>query len=125
MVPDKLKPGDEIRVIAPSGSFSRIADDNLNIIDNMFKKLKLRYSISENAKIIDDFDSSSVEERLADLHEAFLDKNIKAIICAIGGFNANNLLKYIDYNIIRENPKYFAVTQILLFWIMPFIEKLN
>lgn len=108
MIPLKLKAGDEVRIIAPSGSLSRISDDVLNNINIIFSKLKLKYSISKNAKKIDEFDSSSVEERVTDLHEAFLDKNIKAVVCAIGGFNANDLLKHINYNIIEENPKIFC-----------------
>ena len=39
--------------------------------------------------------------------EAFKDKTIKAIICAIGGDDTIRLLPYIDYNVIKENPKIF------------------
>jgi muramoyltetrapeptide carboxypeptidase LdcA involved in peptidoglycan recycling len=53
----------------------------------------------------DDFVSSLIESRVEDLHEAFADKNVKAILTAIGGFNCNQMLRYIDWELIRNNPK--------------------
>lgn len=49
--------------------------------------------------------SSSIQSRVEDLHNAFLDKNVKAILTCIGGFNVNQILEYIDYSIIKNNPK--------------------
>lgn len=43
--------------------------------------------------------------RIKDLHEAFLDNNVKMILTAIGGYNSNQLLRYIDYDIIKNNPQ--------------------
>lgn len=47
------------------------------------------------------------EKRAEDLMNAFKDKSIKAIICAIGGDDTIRLLPYIDYNVIKNNPKIF------------------
>ena len=47
------------------------------------------------------------EKRAEDLMEAFKDKSIKAIICAIGGDDTIRLLPYIDYDVIKNNPKIF------------------
>jgi muramoyltetrapeptide carboxypeptidase len=49
--------------------------------------------------------SSSVQSRVEDIHEAFKDKKVKAILTVIGGYNSNQLLKYLDYNLIKNNPK--------------------
>ena len=70
-----------------------------------FADLGLKLSFSKNCESIDDFSSSSIEERVEDLHEAFLDKKVKAIFTVIGGYNVNQLLKYIDFNLIKMNPK--------------------
>ena len=35
----------------------------------------------------------------------FLDKNVKMIWCAKGGENSNSVLDYLDYDIIKNNPK--------------------
>lgn len=49
--------------------------------------------------------SSSIRSRVADIHEAFNDSSVKAILTVIGGFNSNQLLPYLDYDLISENPK--------------------
>lgn len=47
------------------------------------------------------------EKRAEDMMNAFKDKSIKAVISAIGGEDTIRLLPYIDYNIIKNNPKIF------------------
>ena len=53
----------------------------------------------------DEYNCAKIEDRVKDLEEAFKDKNVKAILTVIGGYNSNQLLKYIDYDVIKENPK--------------------
>ena len=48
------------------------------------------------------------EKRAEDLMAAFKDKSIKAIICAIGGEETIRILPYIDYDVIKNNPKIFS-----------------
>jgi muramoyltetrapeptide carboxypeptidase LdcA involved in peptidoglycan recycling len=43
--------------------------------------------------------------RADDLMEAFLDPNIKGIISNIGGDDSLRLIPFIDFNIIKNNPK--------------------
>ena len=47
------------------------------------------------------------EKRAEDLMNAFKDKTIKAIITAIGGEDTIRLLPYIDFDVIKNNPKVF------------------
>lgn len=47
------------------------------------------------------------QARAQDLMQAFQDEKIKGIICMIGGDDSIRLLPYIDYDIIRNNPKVF------------------
>ncbi|MNO58975.1 Microcin C7 self-immunity protein MccF [compost metagenome] len=105
MKPDKLKPGDELRIISPARSLSLIAAEQRKIAKEQLQKLGFRISFSVNSFEKDDFVSSSIESRIEDLHEAFLDPNVKGILTTIGGFNSNQLLRYIDYSIIAEHPK--------------------
>lgn len=62
----------------------------------------------KNVSEMDEFQSSSIESRISDLHDAFSDPNVKAIFSVVGGFNSNQLLDYIDYDLIRNNPKIFC-----------------
>ncbi|HVT98462.1 MAG TPA: LD-carboxypeptidase [Acidobacteriaceae bacterium] len=49
--------------------------------------------------------SGSVEDRLADLHNAFADPSVSAIICTRGGYGSNYLLDGLDLDLIRSHPK--------------------
>ncbi len=106
--PTKLKAGDEVRIVAPSLSLAIISEESRKIANNRFLDLGLKLSFGKHLEDKDEFVSSSVEARIEDLHNAFQDKNIKAIITVIGGFNSNQLLKYLDWNLIKNNPKIFC-----------------
>jgi muramoyltetrapeptide carboxypeptidase LdcA involved in peptidoglycan recycling len=106
--PEKLKSGDEIRVIAPSRSLSIVSKECREIANNRFVEMGLKLSFGKHVEEIDNFNSSSIEQRIEDLHDAFLDKNVKAILTVIGGFNSNQLLQYLDWDLIRNNPKIFC-----------------
>ena len=67
--------------------------------------LGLRVSFGEHAEECDDFVSSSVAARLADLHAAFADPDVDGILSVIGGYNANQLLAGIDYELVAAHPK--------------------
>lgn len=105
VIPNKLKKGDEIRVIAPSRSLAIISEHTRKIANQRFEDLGLKLSFGQHVLESDIFYSSSRQARLDDLHEAFRDKNIKAIFTVIGGYNANQLLDGIDYELIAANPK--------------------
>jgi len=105
MIPNKLKQGDEIRVIAPSRSLSIISENTRSIANKMLKELGFKVTFGKHVEECDDFKSSSIKSRIEDLHDAFRDKNVKAIFSVIGGFNSNQLLKYLDYDLIKKKPK--------------------
>jgi muramoyltetrapeptide carboxypeptidase len=105
--PEKLKSGDEVRIIAPSCSMSIISEANRKIANERFSELGLKVTYGKNVEEIDEFNSSSIKSRVEDLHKAFADKKVKAVFAVIGGYNCNQLLKYIDWDIIKSNPKIF------------------
>lgn len=106
--PLKLKTGDEVRIIAPSRSMSIISKECRDIADKRFSDLGLKLSFGKHIEDCDDFISSSIDSRVEDFHDAFLDKNVKAVITVIGGFNCNQLLRYLDWDLIQKNPKIFC-----------------
>lgn len=105
---EKLMPGDEVRVIAPSRSLSIISQELRDTARKRFEELGLKLSFGQHVEEIDDFNSSSIESRIQDLHDAFLDTNVKGVITVIGGYNSNQLLREIDWSIIEANPKVFC-----------------
>ncbi|MCL4380760.1 LD-carboxypeptidase [Candidatus Marsarchaeota archaeon] len=107
MLPKKLKPGDGVRVISPAMSLSIISKEVKEIAIDTLKNLELNITFSRNSEEIDEFDSSLIQSRIEDIHEAFKDESVKAIL-TIGGLNSNQLLKYLDYDLIKANPKIFC-----------------
>lgn len=105
LFPSKLKAGDEVRVIAPSRSLTLIKKEHRDLAVQRLTELGLKVTFGDHVEECDQFISSSVKSRVADLHAAFSDKNVKAILTVIGGFNVNQLLKYVDYELIKRNPK--------------------
>ena len=109
MIPAKLKKGDEVRVIAPSRSMVILREDCKKIATERLEALGLKVTFGKYVMEADsDYLCTSVEHRVEDLNEAFKDKNVKAILTVIGGFNSNQMLDYIDYEAIKENPKIFC-----------------
>lgn len=109
MIPAKLKSGDEVRVIAPSRSMAILGEDCKSLATRRLEELGLKVTFGKHVMEADpDYLAASVEARVEDLNEAFKDKNVKAILTVIGGFNSNSILDYIDYEAIKENPKIFC-----------------
>lgn len=105
IIPKKISSGDEIRIIAPAISLSLMSETNIQLAKDKLESLGFVVSFSKNCKEKDMFVSSSIKSRVEDIHDAFSDKNVKAILTVIGGFNSNQLLKYLDYDLIKNNPK--------------------
>ena len=109
MIPNKLKAGDEVRVIAPSRSMTILGEDCKKIATERLEALGLKVTFGKHVMEADpDYMCASRDARVEDLNEAFRDENVKAILTVIGGFNSNQLLDYIDYEAIKNNPKIFC-----------------
>lgn len=102
---NKLKPGDKVQVVAPARSLAIISDHTRAVAKARFEQLGLSLSFAKHCEVMDEFCSSSIEQRVEDLHQAFRDDSVSAIFAVIGGHNSNQLLPYLDYDLIRNNPK--------------------
>jgi len=54
------------------------------------------------------YKTASIQDRLDDLHQMFANPEIEIILNNTGGYSSNELLEFIDYNLIRKNPKIFV-----------------
>ena len=100
--PAMLKQGDVVALIAPSG----VLDDAT--LERAVKNLEsygFKVKLSDNIRAVHGGYAGSVTQRLADLHNMFLDKDVKAIWAARGGSGCTALLPGIRYDLIRRNPK--------------------
>jgi len=107
MFASKLKSGDGVRIITPSRSMELpfITEEVKSLAQKRLEQLGLVVTFGKHVHDKNVFNSSSIKHRLEDLHEAFADPKVKIIQTVIGGYNSNELLPYIDYELIRKNPK--------------------
>lgn len=75
------------------------------LIESCFSDMGLRLSYGRHVDVRDVFDSSPVASRVADLHEALADPEVKGILTVIGGFNSNELLAIWTDLLIAVDPQ--------------------
>ncbi len=103
--PRALQPGDTIGIIAPAGP---IESDALDA--GCATLLRLGYRPFYLPSILDRdlYFAGSAERRLNELHEMFRRREVRAIVCARGGYGCNYLLPHLDLGLVRRNPKIFV-----------------
>ncbi len=108
--PKRLKKGDKIAIVSLS---SGMLGDKEFIHKYYIAKERLENDFGlevvcmPNALKGSKFIYEHPEARAKDLMDAFSDESIKAIICSIGGDDSVRMLPYINYEIIKNNPKIF------------------
>lgn len=105
LTPKRIGKGSHIRVIAPARSMGLISPDSREYAQRQLEAAGFTVSFGKHIEEMDEFNSSSVPSRIEDLHDAFKDPNVDAILTVIGGYNTNQLLDYIDYDLVAQNPK--------------------
>lgn len=102
---EKVKKGDTIGIIAPS---SRIDEDDLETINTsvlLMESTGLKVKFAKNAFKKTLGYSATPREKAEDINEMFADKEVKLIFSVSGGFNSNSVFDYLDYDLIKNNPK--------------------
>jgi len=111
-----LKEGDTIGIITPAGALAE--EETITMTKEVlayfgFKVKEGKYIRSRYGNL-----AGTDQERLADLHSMFADNEVQGILCIRGGNGASRLLPYIDYELIRRNPKvllgYSDITALIL-----------
>ena len=105
ILPSKLNIGDTIGVAAPSNPIIGDNIEELNRAKEIVEKSGFKVKYSKNLFSNTNGYSSTAKEKAEDINEMFADKNVKMIWCAKGGNNSNSTFEYLDYELIRQNPK--------------------
>jgi muramoyltetrapeptide carboxypeptidase len=103
--PAPLRPGDTVGIIAPAGP---VEPDALEAGCATLLRMGYRPFYLPSVLDRDLYFAGSVERRLDELHEMFRRREVRAIICARGGYGCNYLLPHLDLKLIRRNPKIFV-----------------
>ncbi len=108
--PEKLQRGDTVAIVSLS---SGTAGDELfrHRYELGKKRLEEQFGLHvvtmPNALKGSEYVYQHPEMRAKDFMDAIQNPNIKAIICNIGGVDTIRLLPYINFDIIKQNPKIF------------------
>lgn len=105
ILPAKLNIGDTIGVVAPSNPIIGDNIEELNRAKEIVEKSGFKVKYSKNLFSNTNGYCSTAKEKAEDINEMFANKNIKMIWCAKGGNNSNSTFEYLDYELIKQNPK--------------------
>lgn len=105
ILPSKLNIGDTIGVVAPSNPIIGDNIEELNRAKEIVEKSGFKVKYSKNLFSNTNGYCSTAKEKAEDINEMFADKNVKMIWCAKGGNNSNSTFEYLDYELIKQNPK--------------------
>lgn len=103
LFPPYLKKGDTIGIICPSGYMP------LDKATTCINTLQLwGYNVVVGKTVGNQFNyfSATDEERLHDLQQMLDDVNVKAILCARGGYGLSRIIDKINFTQFKKNPKW-------------------
>lgn len=103
MIPEPLKPGDKIAILAPSGPVKR---ERVDGAAKVIRELGYEPVIYPTVNMHNGQFSGTAAQRFADLKKAFLDPEIRAILCARGGYGLVHNLDSLDLLPIENDPKW-------------------
>ncbi len=101
--PAALQAGDAVRLVSPASWFDpQKAQTGMDALRQLGYKPQLgKHALARYGQ----YSAGTSAQRLEDLHAAFADSSVHAIICNRGGYGSAELLPNLDLDLIRSNPK--------------------
>jgi muramoyltetrapeptide carboxypeptidase LdcA involved in peptidoglycan recycling len=104
LYPDKPRRGDRVAVLSPSAALPAVFPEPYEL---GIRRLEEAYDVRAVEFPTTRKLGSSPEERAADVHGAFADPDIRAVLTSIGGDDQIKVLRHLDADLVRANPKPF------------------
>ena len=104
--PPRLSLGGRIGIVTPASPplDPKIIDRSVAVMESLGFNVKLASNVRKRSGFL----AGSDRERAGDLMRMFQDRNVDAIFCLRGGYGSARILPFLDYDIIRANPKIFV-----------------
>ena len=103
--PPALQPGDTVGIVAPA---SNVKPEQLEAGCAALRKLGYKPFYFDSIFERDLYFAGSATRRARELEEMFLRDEVRAIVCARGGYGANYLLDILDLEKVKAHPKIFV-----------------
>lgn len=104
MLAKKLKFGDTIGVICPASGDEK---EKITSKIELLKSLGFNVKIGEHVYDKYGYLAGKDIDRAFDINSAFQDPSIDAIMCYRGGYGTMRMLPYVNFNLLKSNPKIF------------------
>jgi muramoyltetrapeptide carboxypeptidase len=103
LTPQRLKAGDTVRLVAPAGVIYEKV--RIEIAMENMHALGLKPTLGKHVYDRHGYFAGTDKDRADDINQAFRDKSVKAIFALVGGWGSALTLPYLDFDLIRKNPK--------------------
>jgi len=103
--PSALRPGDMVGIVAPASNVNKA---ELDSGCEALRRAGYRPFYFDSIFERDLYFAGSPQRRARELEQMFEREEIRAILCARGGYGANYLLHELDFAIIKGHPKIFV-----------------
>ncbi len=104
IIPPYLQKGDIIGLVCPAGFMPlEKVQTAINTLQQWGFNIKAGKTIGGGSN---NYFSATDDERLNDLQEMMDDKNIKAIMCARGGYGTGRIIDTLNFKKFKKNPKW-------------------
>ena len=103
--PASLKKGDKVVILSTA---RRISKEEVTPAINLLNEWGLEVVLGDNLYEEDNQFSGTTEQRVSDFQNALDDNNIKAIICARGGYGTVKIIDELNFSKFIENPKWIV-----------------
>ncbi|HEU4426673.1 MAG TPA: LD-carboxypeptidase, partial [Pilimelia sp.] len=102
--PSKLWPGNRVAVLSPSAGlpaiYPRVYETGLERLREFLGLIPVEYPTTRAA-------AADPRDRARDLCAAFADTSIAAVLATIGGDDQITVIRHLDDDVLRANPKPF------------------
>ena len=105
IIPPKLKVGDKIGIISTA---RKISLQELKPAIIILGSWGLEVTLGKNIFKKDNQFAGAVEQRSADLQSMVNNEDIKAILCARGGYGSVQIIDNINFSSLRKSPKWIV-----------------
>lgn len=103
IIPPYLQKGDTIGIVCPSGYMpEEKAATCIQVLQQWGYQVKTGSTLGHQFHYF----SGTDEERLADLQQMLDDRQVKAVLCARGGYGMSRIIDRIDFRKFRKHPKW-------------------
>lgn len=103
MFPTSLKPNDKVAIVSPSGS---IDEKYIDEAVKLFSSWELELVVGEFARGKVGRYAGTIKQRVSDFQAALDNPEIKAILCARGGYGLMQIIDFIDFSAFEIHPKW-------------------